>query len=327
MKKRKIVITGAAGFIGGRLALRLDEETGRSPVLVDLFTDIAKKDRVNALGAGEMVERDKFPDWLDEHAEGVDIVFHLGARTDTTEQDAGLLKKLNTDYSKRLWEICTIRQIPLVYASSAATYGMGENGFSDEDALAGQLKPLNAYGVSKQEFDLYVLSQRAAPPFWAGLKFFNVYGPGEGHKGRMASVVFHAFEQIKKTGTMKLFESHRPDYKHGEQLRDFIYVDDITSICCFFYRHRMHSGIYNCGTGRARTFNDLAKAVFDSLSLPPQIEYIPIPEDIRDKYQYYTCATTDKLRAAGYDLPFTELEPGVGKYIRYLESDLIAPGR
>ena len=235
-----------------------------------------------------------------------------------SEPDTNILNELNLHYSETLWQICTEKELPLLYASSAATYGIGDNGFDDDESYIKDLKPLNPYGESKQLFDLYVLKQKEHPSYWAGLKFFNVYGPFESHKDRMASVVFHAYKQITETGKVKLFQSHRPDYKDGEQLRDFIYVDDVIDVCLFFYKNRPQPGIYNVGTRRARTFNDLVKALFAALKLPPQIEYIPIPQDIRDKYQYFTEAKMDKLFSEGYPKNFISVEKGVEKYANFL---------
>ncbi len=203
----------------------------------------------------------------------------------------------------------------MLYASSAATYGKGDFGFDDSHELIPQLKPLNEYARSKNDFDNWVLQQKSAPPFWAGLKFFNVYGPNEYHKGRMASVIFHAYKQISETGKMKLFRSHNPHYADGAQLRDFIYVNDVMEVCLFFMEKRPPPGIYNLGSGKARTFIDLANAVFHSLKKEAIIEYIDTPAEIRDSYQYFTEAKMDKLRKAGYDKQFTGLEDGVGDYV------------
>ncbi len=207
-------------------------------------------------------------------------------------------------------------RIPLVYASSAATYGAGELGYADSHDLPFELKPLNPYGVSKNEFDKWALKQEDQPPFWAGLKFFNVYGPNEYHKERMASVIFHSFNQIKRDGVVKLFKSHRPDFADGQQLRDFVYVKDVLKVCYWLMEHRPASGLYNLGTGKARSFADLVKATFTGLDLPARIEYIDMPEDIRDKYQYFTEAKMEKLRAAGYKNAFYSLEEGVVDYVR-----------
>lgn len=317
MNHKKVIITGAAGFIGSNLVKRLLKAGISDLTLVDDFADDRKAQNLQGIQA-EKVSRSDFQKWLINNHSKLDFIFHLGARTDTAEFNFEVLDKLNLSYSRSLWELCTQYNIPLLYASSAATYGLGENGFSDSHELVDSLKPLNPYGLSKQLFDQYVLQQASTPPFWAGLKFFNVYGPHEQHKGRMASVVYHAYNQIRETGKMKLFKSHIPEYRDGEQLRDFIYVDDVVDVCMFFYRHRKNNGIYNLGSGKAATFNELANAVFESLDIPPAIQYIPIPEDIRDKYQYFTEAKMGKLRAAGYSRSFTPLKEGVMHYIRLL---------
>jgi ADP-L-glycero-D-manno-heptose 6-epimerase len=252
----------------------------------------------------------------------IDIIIHLGARTDTTEFNYAIHEELNLEYSKSLWQYATAKQIPFIYASSAATYGSGEHGYEDSHTILDQLQPLNAYGISKNEFDKWATTQTEQPPLWTGLKFFNVYGPNEGHKARMASVIFHAFNQIKATGVVKLFKSHRPDFKDGEQLRDFIYVKDLVAVINWMM-HQMLSnewrasknGLYNLGTGKARSFYDLAANTFIAQGLTPNIEFIDMPLDIRDKYQYFTEANMNKLRAAGYDKPFSTLEEGVQDYV------------
>ena len=216
-----------------------------------------------------------------------------------------------------IWVYCTAFRVPLIYASSAATYGSGELGYRDDHELVKKLQPLNPYGVSKNEFDKWALGEKISPPFWAGLKFFNVYGPNEYHKGRMASVIFHAYNQILTTGKVKLFRSHNPKYKDGEQLRDFIYVDDVCAVMYWMMEMKPASGLYNLGTGRARTFNDLVSAIFVSIDKPVTIEYIDTPEDIRDKYQYFTEADMNKLRRAGYDTSFCTLEAGVKDYVSH----------
>lgn len=244
-----------------------------------------------------------------------DFIIHLGARTDTTEFDYNVFQKLNVDYTLAIWKICTEHQIPMIYASSAATYGMGESGYIDSHDIVNDLQPLNAYGRSKNEIDKWILQQKECPPFWAGLKFFNVYGPNEYHKGRMASVILHSFGQINTTGQVKLFRSHRPDYKDGQQLRDFVYVKDVANVILWLMQHKPESGLYNVGTGKARSFYDLADNTFKALRLKTNIEFIDTPLDIRDKYQYFTEAKMDKLRKAGYDKPFTSLEDGVYDYV------------
>ncbi len=310
-----IIITGAAGFIGSNLVTNLLTEGYKDLVLVDDFSKQIKIPNYKHKHFTSLIDRDKFPTWLDSNHKLVQFIFHLGARTDTTEFDKSILTKLNTEYSKTIWNKCCEYGLPLIYASSAATYGLGERGFSDLESPE-NLIPLNPYGESKNDFDKWILKQNNKPFFWAGLKFFNVYGPNEYHKGRMASVILHAFNQIQKTNELKLFKSHKKDYADGEQKRDFIYVKDVCSVMMFFMNNRKHSGIYNLGTGKAETFNTLGKSVFKALGQPEKIKYIDTPEDIRDKYQYYTCATIEKLRKVGYTKDFTHLEDGVLDYVR-----------
>lgn len=326
MNRQFIVVTGAAGFIGSCLAGFLNQHGYTDLILVDEFGDPEKAPNLAGKSFAEKVEREVFFDWLAKRRPEVSFVFHIGARTDTTEFDYSIHERLNVEYSRKLWEYCTEHRIPLVYASSAATYGAGEKGYEDRHDLPDELKPLNPYGVSKNEFDKWALRQAAlddgtgrsakAPPFWAGLKFFNVYGPNEYHKGRMASVILHSFNQIKKDGFVKLFRSHRPDYKDGQQLRDFVYVKDVIRVCYWLMQHRPASGLYNLGTGKARSFEDLVKATYGGLDLPADIRYIDMPEDIRDKYQYFTEANMRKLREAGYTDAFYSLEEGVDDYVR-----------
>ena len=311
-----IVVTGAAGFIGSCLVKRLNEETLNNLILSDDFSN-RDKDR-NLLGKNyfQKINRDDFPKWLDNNHNIIEFIFHIGARTDTTEFDKSIFDRLNLNYSKQVWELAVKYKIPLVYASSAATYGLGEHGYSDAHAAVEKLVPLNPYGESKNDFDKWVLKQSKTPPFWAGLKFFNVYGPNEYHKGRMASVILHAFRQVKDTGKVKLFRSHNSFYKDGEQLRDFIYVKDVCEVCLFLFHDRKNSGIYNLGTGKARSFLDLAKATFTAMEKEAQIEFIDTPADIRDKYQYYTQADMSKLLSAGYKKGFRSLEEGISEYVK-----------
>ena len=313
-----IVVTGAAGFIGSQLVHKLNQEGFKAIIAVDKFDREDKNKNLKGAHLHARVDRDEFFGWLDQNHEEIEFCFHLGARTDTTEFDRELLWRLNTEYSKEMWKRCVQYQIPLVYASSAATYGLGEHGYVDSEEIISELKPLNPYGESKNEFDKWAIQQEKKPFYWAGLKFFNVYGPGEHHKGRMASVIWHAYNQINTTGKMKLFRSHNPEFKDGEQQRDFIYVKDVCAVCMWLLRHRKNSGLYNLGTGKARSFNDLAKAVFAALEKEPLIEYIDTPADIRDKYQYFTEADMDKLRSIGYGKPFTVLEDGVREYVEAL---------
>lgn len=330
--KSNILLTGAAGFIGSYLLGYLNKQGYKNIIIVDDFSEEDKWFNFDPKQCAEKIERGKLFDWLNETDRNIDFVFHLGARTDTTEFDYSVHEKLNVEYSKKIWEYCAVNRVPLVYASSAATYGSGELGYKDDHDIVEKLHPLNPYGISKNEFDKWVLkksqesgvgSRESTPPFWSGLKFFNVYGPNEYHKGRMASMVFHGFNQIQKSGKIRLFKSHRPDFKDGEQLRDFIYVEDVVKVCYWLMqvmddgRWSMDkNGIYNLGTGKARTFNDLAKATFDAMGKEPMIEYIDMPEDIRDKYQYFTEADMNKLRNAEYKENFFSLEEGVNEYVR-----------
>lgn len=313
-----IIVTGAAGFIGSALVGELLRQGWQDIVAVD---DFSRPDKAPNLADKELtarVDRSEFFSWLDANEQLVQFIFHLGARTDTTEFNRAIFDELNLHYSQRMWEACVKYGIPLVYASSAATYGGGEHGYSDQDdGLPHQLKPLNPYGDSKNDFDKWALAQERKPFFWAGLKFFNVYGPNEYHKGRMASVVFHAFNQIGATGGMKLFRSHRPDYKDGEQLRDFVYVKDVCNVCLFLMEHRKNSGLYNLGSGTARTFLDLARATFKAMGKEEHISFVDTPADIRDKYQYFTEAEMAKLKCIGYDIPFHSLEEGVTDYVKH----------
>ncbi|RYD57931.1 MAG: ADP-glyceromanno-heptose 6-epimerase [Sphingobacteriales bacterium] len=314
-----IVITGAAGFIGSYLTGYLNRLGFENLILVDNFADHRKDNNLSDKKFLQKIERDAFIEWMEANPGKINYLFHLGARTDTTEMDYSVHKRLNLDYSIAVWQQCAKQQIPLVYASSAATYGNGELGYKDSHDIINDLQPLNPYGRSKNEFDIWALQQPATPPFWAGVKFFNVYGPNEYHKGRMASVIFHAYNQIKANGKVKLFRSHNPAYKDGEQIRDFVYVDDVVSMCNWLMNDQPKSGLYNVGTGRARTFKDLVTAIFDTLQLPVDIEYVDTPFDIRDKYQYFTEADMGKLLEAGYNKPFHTLEEGVASYInKYL---------
>lgn len=312
-----IVITGAAGFIGSFLANELNKQGIADLILVDDFSSEKKKSNHIHLRCEHKIQRNDFFDWYNTQKPDIKFIFHLGARTDTTEMDYSIHEKLNLEYSKSIWDICSNHKIPLIYASSAATYGIGENGYSDNHEIVYKLKPLNPYGDSKNNFDKWVLQEEVQPPFWAGLKFFNVYGPNESHKGRMASVIYHAFHQIKSTGKMNLFRSHNSKYKDGEQLRDFIYVKDVVKICIFLYNNQHHSGLFNVGTGKAETFKALVENTFEALNMECQINYIDTPEDIRDKYQYFTEADMSKLESVGYNEPFFSLKEGVQDYIQH----------
>jgi len=317
-----IIVTGAAGVIGSCLVGKLNNKGIKDIIIVDDFSRTDKWNNFTHKVFREKVERSRFFEWMAGHFKDTEFIFHMGARTDTTEFNMSVFDELNLGYSKKIWNLCAEHSIPLVYASSAATYGDGSHGYDDKHELIPRLEPLNPYGISKNEFDKWVLQQTDHPPVWYGLKFFNVYGPNEYHKGRMASVIFHAFNQIKATGRVKLFRSHRPDYPDGKQLRDFIYVKDVVDVIYFLYEHGRDPGIYNLGTGKARTFYDLVMAVFHSLDMNPEIEFIDTPADIRDKYQYFTEARMDKLLHTGYPKPFRDLEEGIMEYVQaYLQSN------
>jgi len=339
-KKSVIVVTGAAGFIGSCMAGYLNEKGYENLILVDEFDEDEKELNLHKKKYLVRVERENFFEWLNIEKPDVKFVFHLGARTDTTEFDYAIHQHLNVEYSQKIWNYCTANNIGLVYASSAATYGNGELSYADDHAIVKKLQPLNPYGISKNEFDKWVLQRESQPPFWAGLKFFNVYGPNEYHKARMASMIFHGFHQIKQNGFVKLFKSHKDGFKDGEQLRDFIYVKDVMKIMFWmmqevfivkretsnvkdaitdnFTSHisPFTNGIYNIGIGKARSFKDLVKAIFSALEKNPEIKYIDMPEDIRDKYQYFTEAEMEKIKAAGYVDPFYTLEEGISDYVK-----------
>ncbi len=320
-KQSQIVITGAAGFIGSCLAGFLNSQGYTNLILVDDFSSADKEANLTGKDFSLKIEREDFFTWLQQDTIAIEFIFHIGARTDTTEFDYSIHEHLNVEYSKNIWNYCVENNVPLVYASSAATYGMGELGFQDSHEIIEDLKPLNPYGISKNEFDKWAVKQQKYPPAWAGLKFFNVYGPNEYHKGRMASVIFHSYNQIMKNGFVKLFKSHKEGFKNGEQLRDFVYVKDVLKVCFWFMEHCIKQGgfqfgIYNLGTGVARSFNDLVKATYAGIDREPEIRYIDMPEDIRETYQYYTQADMQKLRSAGYSQKFYSLEEGVDNYVR-----------
>ena len=318
-----VIITGAAGFIGSCMAGKLNSLGIDNLILVDDFTKEAKRKNWETKKYCDKIDRLDFFKWAEKNVSNIDFIIHLGARTDTTEFDYSVFEELNLFYSQRMWSFATAHRIPLIYASSAATYGDGTLGYEDSHDIIPSLQPLNPYGKSKNEFDKWVLKQTMTPPMWAGFKFFNVYGPNEYHKGRMASVIFHSFNQIRETGKVKLFRSHRSDFKDGEQLRDFVYVKDVVSVIAWFMEHRRANGIFNLGTGFARPFLTLATSVFKALKLEPNIEFVDMPEDIRDKYQYYTQANVRKLRSIGYRKAFNPLEKGASDYVRrYLSEEL-----
>ncbi len=314
-----IIVTGAAGFIGSNLVRKLNDEGFKDIVLVDDFTSPLKNKNFENKTFSFKIDRSEFFEWIPSNHRFIQFIFHMGARTDTTEFDVSVFKTLNLDYSKMIWNKCIEFGLPLVYASSAATYGLGKQGYHDDHTVIEKLKPLNPYGESKNEFDKWAVRQEHKPYYWAGLKFFNVYGPNEYHKDKMASVVFHTFNQIKNTGEMKLFRSFNPEFKDGEQARDFVYVKDVIEVMYFLMHHRKDTGIYNVGTGKAVTFLELVRNTFKVMHMPEKIKYIDIPVDIRDKYQYFTEAKMSKLRSIGYKKDFYSLEDGIRDYVtKYL---------
>lgn len=312
-----LVVTGAAGFIGARIVEHCNAR-GIPVISVDARGHFTNRPEHAGLNFGTIVDRDEFFGWFEKSRPQVRGILHIGARTDTAELDDAVLERLNTAYTKSMWELCTRERLPLVYASSAATYGDGENGFSDDPAGIPKLKPLNPYGWSKQRFDLWALDQARAgqmPPQWSGFKFFNVYGYGERHKKRMASVVLHSFDQVNRNGVLTLFKSHRPGIADGHQKRDFIFVGDLVKVLFFALEKPIQNGIYNLGSGEARTFLDLARAVFRAMGRPEKIEFVDTPEVFRARYQYFTQADMTRLREAGFREAFTSLEEGVRKSI------------
>ncbi len=310
-----IVVTGAAGFIGSCMVGMLNNKGISNIIVVDDFSNENKNKNLEGKTFAKKVHRNDFFTWLEKNNSHVRFIIHIGARTDTAEFNVAIFDELNLNYTKKMWQKCTVFHIPMIYASSAATYGMGEFGYKDDHNIVEKLKPLNPYGESKNNFDKWAIQQEIKPPFWAGLKFFNVYGPNEFHKSRMASVIFHTFNQVNLTGKVKLFRSHHPDFKDGMQLRDFVYVKDLISVILFLMENKPESGLYNLGTGKARAFLDLAKATFKAMGKPENIEFIDTPIDIRDKYQYFTEADMNKLRNAGYSKAFSTLEEGVSDYV------------
>jgi ADP-L-glycero-D-manno-heptose 6-epimerase len=315
-----LLVTGAAGFIGSRFVASCAAR-GVPVVSVDRPAHFAERAELRGIPFGTIVDRAELFAWLAGGAPRLRGVVHLGACTDTMQHDRALLERLNVDFSQRLWRYAAAADLPFVYASSAATYGDGSAGFDDDEARIPLLKPLNPYAESKQRFDLFALAEAAggaAPPHWAGFKFFNVYGPGERHKGPMASMVLQAFDQIRARGSVRLFRSCDPAVADGEQRRDFVAVDDVVAVLHFALARPLARGIFNLGTGRARSFLDLARATFAALGAPERIEFVAMPEALRGRYQSFTEAPVAKLRAAGYEAPFTSLERGVADTVRAL---------
>ncbi len=318
MKTPHLIVTGGAGLIGSNLIRALNQRGLQDITVVDDLNHPAKEANLKPLAFARYLDKAAFREsFLSDREPAAETVFHLGACSSTTEQDADYLDDNNRRYTRQLCDWCLAHDTRFIYASSAATYGDGSRGYDDSDTLLPELEPLNLYGQSKQRFDHEALAAGLLDRI-AGLKYFNVYGPGEAHKGDMRSVVFKAYHQIRDNGHLQLFRSHREGYADGEQLRDFVFVDDAVAVTLFFHDHREVSGIFNCGTGQARTWLDLGRAVFAAMGREPDIRFIDMPAAIRDKYQYYTQAETRKLRAAGYDRPFTTLEDGVRRYIECL---------
>lgn len=317
-----IVVTGAAGFIGSNLLAALDERGESELVVCDVFGNEDKWRNIAGVEIAEFVTPDKLLAFLEANGNRVRMVYHLGAISSTTETDVDLIVSSNFNFSLDLWRWCTAWQVRLVYASSAATYGDGSLGFDDDNTLAAlaKLKPLNAYGWSKHVFDRRAARSAALgglkPPQWAGLKFFNVYGPNEYHKGSMKSVIAKSYPFAAKGEPVVLFKSHHPGYGDGGQLRDFVSVHDCVSVMLWLLDHPRVSGLFNVGTGKARSFADLVKAVFAAVDRPANIQYVDTPIEIRDKYQYFTEARMDRLRSVGYSKPFLSLEEGVADYVR-----------
>ncbi len=321
-KALPLLVTGAGGFVGARFVERCNRRN-ISVISVDAPEYFQERSENRGLNYGEIVDREKLSPWLEAEtlkrgSAPVRGIVHLGACTDTGELDEVYLAKMNLDYTKMIWNYCAREKVPLVYASSGATYGAGELGYDDDDALTPKLKPLNPYGESKRAFDEWAFSEERAartPPAWAGFKFFNVYGFGESHKEKMASVILHSYRRILESGVAKLFESYRPEYRNGEQKRDFIFVEDVVDVLFFALEKPIRRGVYNLGTGTARTWLDLARATFRAMGKPEKIEFIPVPVELRERYQYFTEAKMERLRAEGYTKPFTPLEVGVAAYI------------
>lgn len=311
-----ILITGGGGFIGSNLVRALNRQGILDLLIADRLDHPDKWKNIAGAKIADYVDKDNLLRCLG--GQTIETVVHLGANTDTMERDAGRMIEDNYRFSKELWRYCVQKRVRLIYAGSAAVYGNGSAGFS-ESAVLDEIKPLNAYAWSKLLFDRWVAEQKESPPCWAGLRFFNVYGPGESHKGRMASMVFQAYHQVKADGVVRLFKSNLKSCRHGEQQRDFVYVGDVVKVILFFFhRYSFPPGIYNVGSGRSRTFNELAGAVFGALGKPFQVEYVDMPAALAESYQYRTLADLTRLRGAGYRSAFTDLEQGVQEYIDYL---------
>lgn len=320
-----IILTGGAGFIGSCFLWKLNQEGEKDIIVVDRLGDTSKWKNLRGKDFVDFIEKDNFLAILENESLFSDVktVFHIGACTSTIEKDASYLLKNNYEYSKILAKWALNKKIPFYYASSAATYGDGKQGYSDNDSVTPKLFPLNMYGFSKQLFDLWILKNGLSKKI-VGFKYFNVFGPNEYHKGPMRSLVVKAFQQIKLKGKIKLFKSYRPEYRNGEQKRDFIYIKDVIDLMYRFYKNRRLKGIFNIGTGEARTWNDLAKAIFSALNMIPNIEYIEMPTEIKDKYQYFTEADLSKLKNHKVNFGFSSLEDAVADYVKnYLNKNFL----
>lgn len=323
MTPRMIVVTGGAGFIGSNIVARLCEGGAYDVVVCDHIetAELAKWKNIAKHPVADFWAPEELLEQLERHAECIEAVIHMGAISSTTEQDGDLIMRSNFTLSRDIWDWCSLRNVRMIYASSAATYGDGSQGFNDADDLESlnSLRPLNAYGYSKYLFDQYAVRQcgrNQAPRQWAGLKFFNVYGPNEGHKGAMKSVVAQIWPMVQAGETVNLFKSHHPDYADGGQLRDFVFVDDVADIIVWLLANVHVIGVFNAGSGVARSFEDLAKATFAAAGKAPSIAYVDMPEILRERYQYFTEAKMDRLRALGFDAPLTSLEEGVRRYVQ-----------
>lgn len=318
-----IIVTGGAGFIGANLVAGLEEHGCEDIVVCDVLGTEDKWRNIAKRELRDVVHPERLFDYLERHAESIDAIFHIGAISSTTEKDADLIIDTNFVLSRRIWKWCGTHNVRMIYASSAATYGDGEQGFKDDESIDGlsQLRPLNAYGWSKHVFDRRIArvvnsKKEPLPPQWAGLKFFNVYGPNEYHKGDQMSVICKLYPQITAGAAARLFKSHHDDYDDGGQLRDFVWVGDCVSVMLWLLDNPDVSGLFNVGTGKARSFKDLAEGTFKAAGIDPKITYVDMPESLRPKYQYFTQADMHKIQEAGYTKPFTELEDGIGKYVQ-----------
>jgi ADP-L-glycero-D-manno-heptose 6-epimerase len=323
MSQKTILVTGAAGFIGSAFVESLSQNPAITVVSVDKLSHFESRPEHQAIAMGVRVDRDQLWGWLAEpsNASKITAIVHMGACSKTTQTDENFLRRVNIEYSQKLWTFAASKKIPFVYASSAATYGSGDEGYADDESRIDRLQPLNAYGWSKQIFDLWALAEEHAgrcPSSWAGFKFFNVYGFGERHKGAQASVVLHSYDQIKKNGKIRLFRSHKEGIGDGQQKRDFVAIDDVVSVLHFALEHPIRRGIFNLGSGKARSFLDLATATCEAMGFEPKIEFMDTPLEIREKYQYFTEAKMDRLRQEGYQKPFLPLEAGVRSYVARL---------